>query len=107
MVFQSQAQRSIVMVRNVMRVRCEDLSFDQRKFILDNAPDPGDERAVVCFCHRFKSTYGFSIVWDKMRRLITKLRRKERRKGNGQANGSKSNRGPVRRHRSRRKVTAS
>ena len=95
------------MARKITEVRCQDLSFDQRKFILDNSPDPGDEKAVVCFCRNFESTYGFLIGWDKMRCLITKLRRKKRRQGNGQANGSKSNRGPVRRQRNRRKLIAS
>ena len=93
------------MVRKIQGVR-EDFDQGQKRFILDNAPDPGDREAVFRFCRRFKLTYGLLMNWDEMRSLITKLRRKKRRQGNGEENGengdSRYRRGPVRRHRSRR-----
>ena len=104
MVCWSQVQRSIVMMRMIKDV--EDLSQGQKKFILENAPEHGDEKAVVSFCRCFNSTYDFHLSWDKMRHLITKLRRKKRRQGNGEVNGSRFKRGPVRRHPNRRKVAS-
>lgn len=59
------------------------LSPRQKKFISLRGPDPGNRVVVEEFTRQFRREFGIKVHWKIMRRLITQVRRKEKRNGLG------------------------
>jgi len=60
-----------------------DLSGRQMGLISTKGPEPGNRGAVEKFTKQFCKEFGVKVPWKIMRRLITQIRRRERRNGWG------------------------
>jgi len=61
----------------------QNLTSEQRAFILGGGVNPKDVKEVQGLTRRFNGEFSVGTHWGTMRRLLTNLQRKERRNGNG------------------------
>ena len=60
-----------------------DLDSKQREFLLRQGQDPKDEGEMDSLAKRFNQAFSADVTWRTVRRLVTNLQRKQRRRNGG------------------------